>query len=128
MKFMITLIIAINLFTSSFNNVSINEQKNNIIILNEDKTNKMNINDLIVTTLETDHLSGFSWQYEFSEPGIIDILFDNYIPGKDINNGPGKHTFIFKSLAKGKCQLIFNYYRQGENFSHKSVTYKIFVR
>ena len=153
MKFMITLITAINLFTSPFlNNVSLRQnetfniskimnsiksifsisndqkKKNNIITLYENKTNKMNIDDLIVTTLEIDDLSGFSWQYQVSEPGIIDIIFDNYIPGKGINNVPGKHTFIFKSLAKGKCQLTFHYYKQGENSAEKSIIYKISVK
>ena len=151
MKFMITLITAINLFMSPFlNNAYLSEneiskipkiidsikgvfntgndqkKKNAIIVLDENKKNKVNVDDLIVTTLETDRSSGFLWQYEFSEPGITDIIFDNYIPGKDI--GPGKQTFIFKTLAEGKCELKFKYFRQGEDSSQKSVTYKIFVK
>lgn len=152
MKLLITLAIIINLFTNfSFKNnilLSNNEtstipkimdsikemfnigeyEKNKIIVLDESKTNKINVDDLIVTKLETDNLEGFFWKYEVSEPDLLNIIFNNYIPGKDIKSGPGNETFIFNSLAKGKCQLTFTYHKEGEDSSLKSVIYNIIIR
>ncbi len=105
-----------------------NNEKNSIIVLDENKTNKIKIDDLIITTLKTDSTSGFFWQYEISEPSLIDIVFENYSPGKDIKSGSGKKTFIFKSLGKGKCDVKFKYYKQGESSPIENIIYKISVK
>ncbi|MCL2322062.1 MAG: protease inhibitor I42 family protein [Oscillospiraceae bacterium] len=143
MKFLTTLALIISLMmNSSFNNSMLisNSTKipgileslkkmfnpddnidNTITVLSENKTNKIKIDNLLITTIETESGSKDSLKYEISKPGILELIFENHIPSSD--NKTIKRTFIFRSIAKGKCTITFTKLEQNKN-----ITYNVSVK
>ncbi len=106
-----------NFFTKEDNGLN-----NKIIVLNEDKPNKMKIDDLAVISLETDPSQGYRWHFSCSNPEVLDLIFKNRIKDNE--------TFIFKSLLEGICEIKFEYYKDDEKESPnaKILNYKIIVK
>ena len=94
---------------------------NTITVLSENKTNKIKIDNLLITTIETESSSKDSLKCEISEPSILELVFENHIPSSD--NKTIKKTFIFKSVAKGKCTIKFTKSEQNKN-----ITYNVSVK
>lgn len=60
--------------------------------------------------LNSDPLSGYTWEYDFSEEGIAKVIEDNDIDcDEEENTCKGYQIYNVEALSKGKTYLNFKY-------------------
>ena len=60
--------------------------------------------------LKSDPLSGYTWEYDFSEEGIAKVIEDNDIDcDEEENTCKGYQIYNVAALSKGKTYLNFKY-------------------
>ena len=86
----------------------------------------------VTIELEGNITTGYSWEYEFTRPGIIVEVANDYIENniyKSAIGAGGVFTFTFSGLAPGETEIVFNYVRPWENdaLPERTVVYRAVV-
>ena len=91
---------------------------------------KSNAEKNYVIEFESNHTTGYTWQYETSEEGIVEIE-NNYITkshDEKIVGVGGTDQFIIKGLAEGTITIKFTYSQSWDpKETDKTESYKITV-
>ena len=75
--------------------------------------NKSNFKDSITIKLDIDPLSGYYWEYEFMDQGLLKIIEDNDIDcNADNTKCTGNQIFTVEGLSEGKTYINFKYIDQ----------------
>jgi len=64
--------------------------------------------------------TGYSWSYQMDQGGIVELVSDGFVSGATDSNmvgAGGKHQWMFRSLAAGKVEIAFHYFRPWEDIS-----------
>lgn len=74
---------------------------------------KIKVGDTLVHSLEGNPSTGYSWQYEVSDPGKVDISAEMIDENKDmlVVGAPVKMNFTIKGKKNGETIIIFLYKR-----------------
>jgi inhibitor of cysteine peptidase len=77
---------------------------------------KLKVGKSLVHTLEGNPSTGYSWQYEISNPECLSIAVEMVEENKDILivGLPVKMKYTFTGKRAGETQIIFNYKRPWE--------------
>ena len=93
------------------------EQTNSNATANADQTLTTKVGTDIVVRLESNPTTGYSWRTAEFEPGIIELVSNEYQPyntaGNIVGSG-GTEIWTFKAIKKGKITITFEYVRPWE--------------
>lgn len=87
------------------------------------------VEDEIGMVLYENPSTGFLWEYEQSQEGVLEIMEDKYVsdpsnPKKPTTGKGGQHFFRFKVIGSGTIEIQFTYARGDEIADEMIYTYE----
>jgi len=58
--------------------------------------------------------SGFRWQYALTQPGVVELVGDDYVSSGDLPGSPGYRSFVFRGSRRGATGIRFRLRRAWE--------------
>jgi len=71
----------------------------------------------ITVELEGNPTTGYVWGYRIANPDIVRDVVEDYTSAQlddDVVGVGGTYTFIFKGVAEGETEIVFDYHRPWE--------------